>query len=467
MLQRNLKMVGGVYQVGQVMTSGSLLTSCTAYNRNTGHVVGLHIVELPPTVDEAAASGLMQPIEERKQAQSPNVIHVYDWGFDESRLFIITDPPRGITLRQVLDAENIDLARALSLAQQMARGLGVLQARGIVDVDLRPQLITVDTVGAVDRAQLDDIGMRPLLSRLGYAPGQQGEDVGFLDPRYASPEVLQGSRIGPWSDVYQLGLLIYELVAGRLPFVGRTPAETATLQCTSPIPPMSQFMHATPAALQDLVNRALAKDPAQRFLNAASLLAALEMITAQMVSLASITPALTPPAGSLPAVQGKGHTAEMSSFSLPSNFKAAMEDTAIDGDQTLRKPSDTPLESEEGVLAYLMFEQQDGGTRRFPIKNNYVIVGRVDPKRGIRPEVDLTDLDPRMTVSRQHARIRFERTFFYIEDLKSRNKTRLGELILTPLKAELLQHNDVVQIGSVRLVFRIPGMKSGPQLKER
>jgi len=63
-----------------------------------------------------------------------------------------------------------------------------------------------------------------------------------------------------------------------------------------------------------------------------------------------------------------------------------------------------------------------------------------------------------MTVSRQHAQIRYEGTFFYIEDLKSRNKTRLSELALTPLKPELLQHGDCVQFGAVHLVFKVPGM---------
>ena len=94
------------------------------------------------------------------------------------------------------------------------------------------------------------------------------------------------------------------------------------------------------------------------------------------------------------------------------------------------------------------------------------MVGRLDPKRGVSPDIDLSQFDPRMTISRQHARIRFE-NFFYIEDLKSRNKTRLGELTLTPLHAELLQHGDVVRFGSVPLVFKIPGMPSVPVPKEK
>src|SRR5579883_2250197 len=94
------------------------------------------------------------------------------------------------------------------------------------------------------------------------------------------------------------------------------------------------------------------------------------------------------------------------------------------------------------------------------------IVGRLDPKRGVTPDIDLSPIDPAMTISRQHARIRFEDTFFYIEDLKSRNKTRLGELVLTPLKAELLQHGDTIIFGSVRMHLEVPGAANIPRVKD-
>src|SRR5436305_15086130 len=88
-----------------------------------------------------------------------------------------------------------------------------------------------------------------------------------------------------------------------------------------------------------------------------------------------------------------------------------------------------------------------------------VVVWRIDPKRNFKPDIDLTSLDPKMTVSRQHARIRYEGTFFYIEDLKSRNKTRLGDLTLTSLKPEMLQNGNIVKFGAVGMVFKVHGKK--------
>ena len=138
---------------------------------------------------------------------------------------------------------------------------------------------------------------------------------------------------------------------------------------------------------------------------------------------------------------------------LDSSFRADERSTDSDGKYVALK---TNLDAEGGKeYAYFCFEEEGRETRRFVIKDTYVVVGRVDPRRGLKPEVDLTSIDPGMTVSRQHARIRFWKTFFSIEDLKSRNKTRLGEMTLTPLKAELLQDGDVLYFGSVRVIFKV------------
>jgi serine/threonine protein kinase len=438
--RKDPRLIGGVYQVGQVITNSPTLTTYTAYNRNTCDVVGLLVFELPPTVEAEAALRLLEPLERRRLVQSPHVIHVFDWGIDGSHVYIATDPPRGISLRAVLDSETLDLKRAVGMAKQMVHGLLALQAQNIENIDMRPQLITVDMVADTDRVQLDDAGLRLLFKQFGYRYNQQIDDIGFFDTRYVSPEFIQGGQIGPWSDVYQVGLLLFELITGRAPFVGRTSAETSTLQCTGPIPRMIQFRQDTPQVLQDLVDRALAKEPTQRFLNAEALLKALETLPILQETTYS---SLTPPAGALPVVHSKLGTGEISA-------------DAYDKDIYVENTLDL---EEGGAYAYLYYGEEGKEARRFAIKDKYVVVGRVDPRRGLKPEVDLTSIDPGMTVSRQHARIRFEKTFFSIEDLKSRNKTRLGELTLTPLKAELLQDGDVLHFGSVRVIFKVPEHK--------
>src|SRR6266702_4486546 len=348
--RKNPRLIGGVYQVGQVITNSPTLITYTAYNRNTSDVVGLLVFELPPTVEAETALSLLEPLERRRLVQSPHVIHVFDWGIDGSRVYIATDPPRGISLRVVLDSETLDLKRAVEMAKQMVRGLIALQAQNIEKIDMRPQLITVDMVVDTDRVQLDDAGLRLLLKQLGYTYNQQNEDIGFFDPRYVSPEFIQGGQIGPLSDVYQVGLLLFELITGRPPFVGRTSAETSTLQCTGPIPRMIQFRQDTPQVLQDLVDRALAKETTQRFLNAEALLKALEALPILRESLYS---SLTPPAGELPVVDSTLRTDELSSD--PHGKDVSLENT---------------LDVEEGgAYAYLCYGEEGGEARRFAIKD--------------------------------------------------------------------------------------------------
>ena len=454
MAQRNARPVGGIYQVGQVITSGGVLTSYTAYNRNTNDVVGLLVVEFAPSIDAQTVQQLLQPLERRRSIDSPNLIHVYDWGTDGNRLYIATDPPRGMTLRYVLDNENIDLDRALELTRQMARGLKALHEGGVSGVDLRPQLITVDSIAVTDRVQLDDVGLRALLNALGYVDSQWVDDIGFLDPRYAPPEYISGGLVGPWSDVYQLGLLLFEMLAGRLPFVGRTPAETGALQSAASVPRLAQYRPDTPAPLQDLVDRALAKNPALRFANAAAMLGALD----------SIQLPRRHPSG---ARQANGGTPTSPGLGVDkTNENSAVEkdkslDATLIADQPTIRPAAREPETTK-IYAFLCYEQDGVETQRFAINKKDAVVGRIDPKRGFSPDIDLSTIDQKMSVSRQHVRIRYEETFFYIEDLKSRNKTRLRESTLAPLKPELLRHGDIVHLGSVRLVFKVPGMPDKP-----
>jgi serine/threonine protein kinase len=456
MAQRNARLIDGIYQVGQVISSSGVLTSYTAYNRNTNDVVGLLVVEFPPTIDAQTVHQLLQPLERRRSIYSPNLIHVYDWGVEGKRFYIATDPPRGMTLRYFLDNENIDIDRGLDLARQIARGLKALHEGGVSGVDLRPQLITVDSIAVTDRVQLDDVGLRALLNALGYVDSQWVDDIGFLDPRYAPPEYISGGLVGPWSDVYQLGLLLFEMLAGRLPFVGRSSAETALLQNTADVPRMTEYKQDIPAPMQDLVDRALAKNPSTRFANAAAMLSVLDAmpLPRRPTSGGRYT------RGGSPISPGSGMTNE-----LPAAEKdKPLSGTLIRDQSTILAAGREPATTK--TYAFLCYEKDGVEIQRFAITKKDVIVGRIDPKRGFSPDVDLSPIDQKLSVSRQHVRIRYEETFFYIEDLKSHNKTRLGETMLLPLKPELLRHGDVVQFGSVRLVFKVPGMPDKPVFKE-
>jgi serine/threonine protein kinase len=459
MPQRDARPIGGVYHLGQQITAGGMLTTYTAYNRNTNDVVGLHVIEVQTPGQLQNAQPHFQILDKRRKIQSPHVLRLHDWGIDLNRIYIATDPPRGVTLQHVFDNENIDIRRAIDLTRQIAIGLNVLHEQGISGLDLRPQLITVDTIGVTDRVQIDDIGLRNLLLSLGYLSSQRNDDIGYLDPRYAPPEYITRGPVGLWSDIYQSGLLLFALVTGRLPFIGRTPAETGMMQNTAPVPTMKGYQHETPEALQGLVEQAMQKNYGRRFLHTQAFINALNNV--EMPT---------------PNLELREAIARAPSIDLTKEMQPVKQDVTLVATQLADKAGlSAPLSesslpnvpNEEGAYAYLAYERKGEETRRFPITGRNIIVGRLDPKRGVNPDVDLSALDLTMTISRQHARIRFEGTFFYVEDLKSRNKTRLGELVLTPLKAELLQHGDQLQFGNVSLKFEVPGMTDTPRVKIR
>jgi serine/threonine protein kinase len=455
MTHKDSRLIGSIYRIGQVISSSNILTTCTAYHHYTNDVVGLSIIEIPKSVQLPVAQQLLQPLNQRRTVNSPHVLHVHDFGIDGSRAYIVTDSPRGLTLRYVLETENIDLQRALDLALQLTRGVQALHEQQIHTLDLRPALITIDTLNFVDRAQVDDVGIRTLLSKMGYTHGQKSNDFGYLDPRYAPPEYINYEQSGPWSDTYQLGLLFFELITGRPPFVGQNAAETGILQNSEPVPQMNQYNHETPSSFQDFAAQALQKDPQKRFASGSDMLAALSLLQVPMryswrkkTDPRDISGGLTDEIPEMPTDP---------SFQIPNSNDPEATGKIINGQ----------IPSGSEIYAYLSFEKDGTVLHRFPLTKPVSIIGRLDPKRNVTPDIDLTELDPKMTISRQHARIRFEKTFFYIEDLKSRNKTRLGELVLTPLKPEIIQHGDSIAIGKVRLKFEIPGMSEAYVFKER
>lgn len=444
MTQKQTRLIGGIYRVGQVLSSGPVLTSCTAYDRNTNDVVGLFIIELPPQLPHATIQQHLQTLEQRRTLQSPHVIRVHRWGIEENRVYVATDRPRGVNLQYVLDNEYIDIKRAIDLTKQIAQGLSALHKQNIAGIDLRPQHITVDAIGQADRVQIDDIGLRSFLNTLGYSYSQHHDDIGYFNPRYTPPEYINNGRVGPWSDIYQLGLLLFMIITGRPPFVGRSEAETGILQSNSPVPRMTQYANQTPEALQDIVNNAMAKEPHKRFSSVKAFLTALDQVKLPQ---SHFTHGQAPVADKEPKPSA-GLTLEMASIGDDTGTLSAkqteQEETLIDEAQ------------ERNAYAYLCYERKGEGTQRIPITQESVIVGRLDPKRGVTPDVDLSEFDTKMTVSRQHARIRYEENFFSIEDLKSRNKTRLKEEVLVPFKTELLQDGDIIYFGKVRLRFEVP-----------
>jgi serine/threonine-protein kinase len=209
----------------------------------------------------------------RREAQSaaglqhPNVVGVYDRGEDEGRHWIAMEYVEGAMLKDLI-ARGLSVPEGVEIVRQILAGAKFAHARGIVHRDLKPQNVMVDPEG---RARVTDFG----IARAGASEiTATGSVLGTA--QYLSPEQAQGLEITAASDLYSVGVILYEALTGRVPFDAETPVAVALKQVSERPRPPSEINPAVPKALDAVVLRALAKDPQNRFGSADEFLRALD-----------------------------------------------------------------------------------------------------------------------------------------------------------------------------------------------
>ncbi|HEX2641017.1 MAG TPA: protein kinase [Pyrinomonadaceae bacterium] len=191
----------------------------------------------------------------------PNVLNVTDVGSDGlGTHYVIYEPVVGTTLDGILAAESkLDPMRAAGIAHRAAEGLSAAHAQNVLHRNLAPANILVDESNA-DAVKIFNFGSQPTDGHERYRPS---------DLRYAAPEIINGEEGDARSDVYSLGVVLYQMLAGELPFDTTDEFELTRMQTEEPPPPMSAFRKDLPAELETVVFKALAKDPDMRQQSAA------------------------------------------------------------------------------------------------------------------------------------------------------------------------------------------------------
>jgi serine/threonine-protein kinase len=194
-----------------------------------------------------------------------NVVSVFDTGAEGNVHYIVMEYVEGATLEAILRAEGpLTVARSLEIAEGVCRGLAAAHAQGLVHRDVKPGNVILDARGLVKVA---DFGIARPLDDAATATATGG--IGTA--AYLSPEQAQGLRVDARSDLYSVGCLLYEMLAGSPPFEGETPVTVAFKHVHAEPLPLTEANPAIPSALEDLVMRALAKSPQDRPDSAAAL----------------------------------------------------------------------------------------------------------------------------------------------------------------------------------------------------
>lgn len=190
----------------------------------------------------------------------PNIVTVHDFGLDKGRLFIVMELVVGTDLKTLLRKRGrFTPAEAIPLMIQACAGIGYAHRAGLVHCDVKPQnfLVTPDM-----RLKVTDFGIARALSTI--RPDEQS-DVVWGSPQYFSPEQAAGYPPTPASDVYSLGVVLYELLTGTLPFQADSAAELARLHLEAKPIPIREFVPEISPELEQIVEKVLSKEPSQRY----------------------------------------------------------------------------------------------------------------------------------------------------------------------------------------------------------
>jgi hypothetical protein len=218
----------------------------------------------------------------------PNVVPVTDSGVDRGVSFLVMELLQGKTLSALIKEGPLPLGRALDIARQTLRGLAFAHGKGIVHRDLKPANVFLQALpDQADHVRLLDFGMVKFLEPSSSAKmSETVTRVGIMigTPAYMSPEQVRGRAVDARTDVYAAGVLLFELLTGRRPFVADSPEGYINGHLTQRVPSLAKVRpgFAGAALFQALVEQAMAKKPADRFEDAAAMLAALEGVVARL-----------------------------------------------------------------------------------------------------------------------------------------------------------------------------------------
>lgn len=376
----------GRFEIIEERGRGGMAVVYKAYDGVLQRTVALKVLLSALTANEEFTQRFRREAITAANLRHPNIVVIYDVGSHQNYQYIVMEYLAGPTLQQEIQAKGaMGMARCLAIGGQLAEALDHAHGQGLVHRDVKPANVMI---GNRDHVTLTDFGLVKA-ARTTKITGQ-GSAIGTL--KYMSPEQAAGKEIDCRSDVYSLGVVVYEMLTGESPFTGTTPYQTLHQLMHKPPPPFATHNAAVPASIEQVVLKALVKDVDRRF----------------------------PTAG---------------------EFARAMMEAA--GMQKPRhRRSDTDAMKRNAVLILL---GSDG--REFPIYAGQSSLGR---------DVSNDIIVPNQQVSRHHARIRAKRGSCAVVDLQSTNGTSINGAQIPAGEPRPLRPGDVLAVGPVTLLVVVP-----------
>jgi len=262
----------GQYQIIKPIGQGGMAKIYLAYQPSVRREVAIKVLSSPLQGNVSFVKRFAQEVEVIAHLQHPQIIPVYDFGEQDDLIYIVMAYIRGGTLADRIDQAPHGLPdqETIRLLNLISEGLDFAHSKGIVHRDLKPNNILMDEN---NNLYIADFG----LAKLTEGKIELTNTMMTGTAAYMAPEIAQSGRSTKRADTYAIGVIIFELLTGRLPFQGETPYKMLSAHIHQPVPNISEFRPDLPKAVQPVIDKALAKDPVNRFATSTEMATALKM----------------------------------------------------------------------------------------------------------------------------------------------------------------------------------------------
>jgi len=272
----------GRYQVIEDLGQGGMGRVYKVYDTEVREKLALKLLKPEIAADDRTIERFRNELRLARTISHRNICRMHDLGREESTYFITMEYVPGEDLKSLIHRIGaLPVGKAVSIARQVCEGLEEAHRVGVVHRDMKPQNIMIDREG---NARIMDFG----IARSVRGKGITGADVLIGTPEYMSPEQVDGKEAGPRSDLYSLGIVLFEMLTGRLPFEGETPLSVAVKQKSEAPPDPRALNRQIPEDLARIVLQCLDKAPERRPASAAAL-------SARLAEIESVLPTTTTP----------------------------------------------------------------------------------------------------------------------------------------------------------------------------
>jgi serine/threonine-protein kinase len=272
----------GHYKISKLIGTGGMGEVYLATDVTAGRKAALKLLPMRFTGDAQRLKRFQQEAHAVVALNHPNILTVYEIGEDHSTHYIASELIEGETLRQRLACGRMELSEAVDIAIQVASALAAAHEAGIVHRDINPGNIMLRRDGYV---KVLDFGIAKLAEQEAPATMPKGEALLLVETNlglilgtvsYMSPEQACADPVDKRTDIWSLGVVLYEMVSGHQPFTGETPRHVMTSILEKEPPPLRSYIKRTPAELQQIISKALRKDRTERYQSVSEMLQALK-----------------------------------------------------------------------------------------------------------------------------------------------------------------------------------------------